>query len=107
MEQGQCLLERQKDRFCITLISSVLIIRFFKTIFLSKSISKLFLIAHWDSLFYHLRASQNFSTDPALLQQYFPYRFLVADLWRHGLPLWNKFSGLGMPLLADPQAFVF
>jgi hypothetical protein len=45
--------------------------------------------------------------DPALLQQYLPYRFLVAYLWHQGLPLWNQFSGLGMPLVADPQAFIF
>jgi len=37
-----------------------------------------------------------------------PQMFFVSDYyWHHAIPLWNQFNGFGMPLLADPQSFVF
>ncbi len=97
--------QAQKDYLCIAAIVGILFVRFFRTIVLSKPISKLFLLAHWDSLFYPLRTGQAFGMDQSVVQQYLPYRFFIAQCWRHGVPLWNKLSGFGMPLLADPQSF--
>ncbi len=82
-------------------------VRFFQTIVLAKPISKLFLVSVWDSLFYPNRVGHSLGVDSALVLLLLPYRFFVADYWHHGVPLWNQFSGFGMPLLADPQAFVF
>ncbi len=101
------LSERQKDRLCISAIIGILLVRFFQPIFLGKSISKFFLVAHWDSLLYSLKNGQGLGMDPSLVQLFIPYRFLVAEYWHHGLPLWNQWSGFGMPLLADPQSLVF
>jgi len=107
MGQEQCLSERQKDCICIATILSILLFRFFKTIVLSKPISKFFLIAHWDSLFFSLRSGQNCSMDPSLVQQAIANRFFVSNYWHHGIPLWNQYSGFGMPLVGDPQTFIF
>lgn len=98
---------RNPDFLCIGAIVAVIFSRFFSTIFLHKSISKLYLIALWDSLFYPLRSGQSFNMDPSLVLQHLPQRFLVADLWHHTIPLWNPFAGFGVPLLADPNAFAF
>lgn len=105
MEQSQAA--KLKNRLCVGVILGILLLRFFPTIFFAKSLSKQFLIAHWDSLFFSLRSGQAVDVDPSLVVLHLPYRFLVAELWHHGIPLWNKLSGFGMPLLADPQAFVF
>jgi hypothetical protein len=94
------------DLACVSLIVAIFLVRFSGTIFLRKSISKHYLTALWDSLFYPLRAGQSFNMDPSLVQQHIPERFLVANLWQHGVPLWNPFTGFGVPLLADPNAFV-
>lgn len=90
----------------IAVILAILLIRFFRTIVFGKSISKLFLLGHWDPCFFAFRAGQNFLVDGSLLLLHMPYRFFVAQCWRHAIPLWNNLSGFGMPLLADPQAFV-
>jgi hypothetical protein len=90
----------------LALIMFVLLARFFQTIAFGKSLSKIFLTAHWDSLFYSLRAGSSFSVDGSLIQIDMPYKFFVASCWHRGMPLWNALSGLGMPLLADPQAAV-
>ncbi len=107
MDWGARLSEKQIDRLCISAIICLFLARFFKTIFLEQSISRIFLLAHWDSLFYHLRSGQSLSMDPSLVQLFIPYNCFVADYWHHGLPLWNQLSGFGMPLIADPQAMVF
>jgi hypothetical protein len=91
----------------LVMIVGTLVIRFYKTIFRGKSISDIYLAAHWDSIFYPLRAGPNFGMDPTLAQQYMPQLFFLSDYWRHGIPLWNKFTGFGVPFLADPQTFVF
>ncbi len=101
------LSEKQKDWFSIAGILCILFIRFYKTIFGVQSISKEFLAAHWDSLFYTLKAGQNFGMDSSFCNLFIPYRFFVAEYWHHGLPLWNQLNGFGMPLLADPQSFPF
>lgn len=96
----------RKDLLCVGAILAILCVRFFKTLFFAKSISKLFLLSQWDSLFYSLRSGPSLYVDPSLIEQHLPCRFFVAACWHHGVPLWNELSGFGMPLLADPQAFV-
>src|SRR5277367_3881936 len=81
-------------------------VRFFKTIFLGRSISDAYLAAHWDSIFYPLRAGPNFGLDPGVVQVFMPQLFFVSDFWHHAIPVWNQFTGFGAPLLADPEAFV-
>lgn len=98
---------QKRNAFCIVVILGIIFTRFYQTILFGKTISKLFLIAEWDSLFASFKSGLNLDMDPSLVQQHIPYRFLVAECWHHGIPLWNEFSGFGMPLLADPQAFVF
>gem|GEM_PF-2486218 len=45
-------------------------------------------------------------TDPA--QQFLPWWRLSGDLWRQGqLPLWNQYSGGGLPLAANLQSAVW
>ncbi len=107
MDWATRLSDRQKDWFSVTAIVCVLLLRFSKTIFLAQPISKLFLVAHWDSLLYSLRSGQSFGMDSSLVQLSIPYRFLATEYWCHGLPLWNQWNGFGMPFLADPQVFVF
>jgi hypothetical protein len=92
---------------CLGVLLAVIFIRFFKTIFLGKSISDIYLLAHWDSMFYPWRAGQNFATDPTPVQLLLPQLAFVSEYWHHAIPLWNQLSGFGVPLLADPEAFVF
>ncbi len=56
-------------------------------------------------MFFCSEIRPNFGIDGSLLLLHTPYRFFVAQCWRHGIPLWNNLSGFGMPLLADPQSF--
>lgn len=107
VNQKSSLSDKQKDWFSVTAILCILLIRFYKTIFAGQPISKEFLTAHWDSLFYALKSGQNFGMDCSLCDLFIPYRFFVSEYWHHALPLWNQFNGFGMPLLADPQSFPF
>jgi len=107
MDWATRISEKHKNWFCVAALIGIIVIRFYKTIFFGQSISKVFLLAHWDSLFYSLKSGKGFGMDPSCIAQFMPSRFLVANYWYHGLPLWNAWSGFGMPLLADPQAFVF
>lgn len=101
------LSDKQKDNFSVIFLLGFIVVRFYKTILCHQTISKLFLVAHWDSLFYSLRQGSNFNMDCSVCQLLIPYRFFVSNYWHHGLPLWNPLNGFGMPLLADPQALVF
>ena len=103
IEPGASLSDKQKDWFSIAVILGILLIRFYQTIFFGQSLSKLFLIAHWDSLLYALRSGQSFNMDCSFSELQVPYRFFVTEYWHHGLPLWNQLNAFGMPLLADPQ----
>jgi hypothetical protein len=107
IEQASSLSDKQKDWFSIASILCIVLIRFYKTVFAGQSISKEFLAAHWDSLFYVLRAGQSLSMDCSFCGLCIPYRFFVAEYWHHGLPIWNQLNGFGMPILADPQFFSF
>ena len=96
-----------QNLLCIAAIVGVLFIRFYQTIFFGVPISKLYLIANWDPMFYQYSGGPSFAFDPSLVELLLPYKFFVANLWHHGVPLWNEFNGFGMPLVADPQSLVF
>ena len=50
-----------------------------------------------------------YSNHSDVLAQHYPFRFLLADSIRtcNQLPLWNRYSFCGMPLLGDPQSGLF
>jgi hypothetical protein len=72
------------------------------------SLSKAHILAEWDSLFDAQRTGQSILMDPSLLFLMIPSYLLKAQLIHSGqLPLWNPYTGLGAPLLADPQSLSF
>jgi hypothetical protein len=97
------------DFLATLLIAAVVILFFAKTVFLGEPISKISLLAQWDSLYATLMVGANAaSCDPSVVQLLVPSYFLVAKLWHSGVvPLWNAFSGVGCPLVGDIQATVF
>lgn len=70
-------------------------------------LSKACMLAEWDSIYDEKRTGNSMNMDPSLVYLMIPSYILKARLWQSGeIPLWNPYSGLGMPLLADPQALV-
>ncbi|MEZ4489162.1 MAG: hypothetical protein R3F51_16380 [Cyanobacteriota/Melainabacteria group bacterium] len=81
---------------------------FWRTVFLGKSIARIDMLSTWDSLFQGFPASPPVGIEEGSILFMTTYRFLVAHVWRMGeIPLWNPYSGLGCPLLGDPQSIVF
>ncbi len=81
---------------------------FGKTIFTGAAISKVHVIAEWDSVFSKYSTGQSQLMDPSQILLMVPYYLLIGRLWNYGeVPLWNSLSGFGGPLLADPQALAF
>ncbi len=81
---------------------------FFRTIFQGKPISKLCRIANWDSVFRDFSNTSVGFCDPSLVQLLISNYFFVAKQWHHlQIPMWNSFSGCGMPLTGEVQASVF
>lgn len=99
---------KKLDLLALLSILVLIAAKFWRTIFLGDSISKVDMIAHWDSIFHGLKASSAVGIEEGTVLFMPPYRFLVAHLWRSGeIPLWNSYSGLGCPLLGDPQSIAF
>ncbi|MFA7336433.1 MAG: YfhO family protein [Candidatus Obscuribacterales bacterium] len=96
------------DRAAVLSLITILLLVFFRTVFNAKPISKLCRLANWDSVFQQYSNNSMGSCDPSLVQLLLPNYFLVAKLWHQfTLPLWNQYSGCGMPLIGDIQACVF
>lgn len=96
------------DRIVVSALLAFVVIAFFRTVFSGKPISKLCRLANWDSIFQQYGNSSVGSCDPSLVQLLLPNYFFVAKLWHERtLPLWNQYSGCGMPLIGDIQACVF
>ena len=94
-----------QDLMIMGLLGSFVVLLFWKTVVLGAPISKLHLLAEWDSVFSGSRTGQSYLIDPSAILLMVPYYFMVAQCWHsETLPLWNSSSGLGAPLLADPQA---
>ncbi len=84
------------------------ILVFSPTLFAGKSISRVDLLCHWDTLFAGYSGSAMVGIEPSSILFIVPYFFFVAGLWRQGeVPLWNSLSEFGCPLLADPESAVF
>jgi len=83
----------------------LVIVLFAKTVFAGVPISKVHVIAEWDSIFKNFTTGKSQLMDPSLILLMVPYYLLVGRMWHGGeLPLWNQYSGFGAPLLADPQS---
>lgn len=81
---------------------------FFRTVFQGKPISKLSRLANWDSVFQQYSNTSVGSCDPSLVQLMLPNYFLAANSWHNFVaPLWNPYSGCGMPMVGDISAAVF
>ncbi|MGD9684787.1 MAG: hypothetical protein AB7W16_26785 [Candidatus Obscuribacterales bacterium] len=91
----------------VAVVSLVVLIRFWQTVFAGASISRVDMIPLWDSLYHGFKSSPPVGIEEGSILFMAPYHLMAAALWRAGeIPLWNPFSGLGSPLLADPQAAV-
>ncbi len=100
--------ERKNSRLdffiCLGLVGLVIAL-FAKTVFLGAPISKIHVIAEWDSIFKNFATGKSQLMDPSQILLMVPYYLLVGRIWHGGeLPLWNSESGFGAPLVADPQA---
>lgn len=96
------------DLLAMLSILIMVIARFWQTVFLGLPISRADMLTVWDSMFQTTKTSQVVGIEEGTILFMTPYRFLVANLWRAGeIPLWNQYSGLGCPLMGDPQSIVF
>lgn len=99
---------RRRDFFVALALILFVCVLFGKTTFAGAAISKIHVIAEWDSAFNKFRTGQSQLMDPSQILLMVPYYLRIGNLWNHGqLPLWNSLSGFGGPLLADPQALAF
>ena len=97
-----------KDCLALLAIALLTLLFFFKTIFAGGTISRLCVLAEWDSVFDAWRTGHAQAYDPSLVQIFLPdYVFLAQNLSKGILPLWNQHCGLGYPFLADIQSSVF
>lgn len=87
----------------------VLVLLFlFKTSFAGGSISRLCVLAEWDSVFDKWRTGHPQPYDPSLVQIFLPdYVYLARQLSHWVLPLWNQHCGLGYPFVGDIQTSLF
>jgi hypothetical protein len=84
------------------------IIQFWPALTGAANLSKVQLLAEWDSLFAAQSSGHSMLMDPSLVYLMIPSYLLKALLIHSGqLPLWNPYSGLGCPLAADPQSLAF
>ncbi|MCA9802589.1 MAG: hypothetical protein KC777_11525, partial [Cyanobacteria bacterium HKST-UBA02] len=101
------LTPRQLSFLGFAVVLLVVLIRFWQTVFAGASISRVDMIPLWDSLYHGFKSSPPVGIEEGSILFMAPYHLMAAALWRAGeIPLWNPFSGLGAPLLADPQAAV-
>lgn len=98
----------QHDWFALVSLAVFTAFFFFRTVFQGKPISKLCRLANWDSVFQEHANSSVGSCDPSLVQLLLPNYFFAAASWHAGhIPLWNPYSGCGMPFIGDIQSGVF
>ncbi len=99
---------RWSYRLALLFVLLLVVLVFSPTLFAGKSISRVDLLCHWDTLFAGYRGSDMVGIEPSSILFIVPYFFFVAGLWRQGeVPLWNSLSEFGCPLLADPESAVF
>jgi hypothetical protein len=99
---------RHVDWIFSAIICLVVLLFFFKTCFAGGSISRLCVLAEWDSVFDAWRTGRPQPYDPSLVQIFLPdYLFLARNLCKLCLPLWNPYCGLGYPFVGDIQSSMF
>lgn len=97
-----------EDCFAVLSLAILTALYFFKTLFFGATISRLCVLAEWDSVFDAWRTGHAQAYDPSLVQIFLPdYVFLAQNLSKGILPLWNSHCGLGYPFIADIQSSVF
>lgn len=100
-------LARRKDLLMLLLITVVVGAVFNKTILLGEPVSKVCMVAEWDSVFREYAKGKLFPMDSTMVLMLIPAYLAKAELWRAGqIPLWNQLNGLGCPMLGDPQSLV-
>ncbi|MDZ4835892.1 MAG: YfhO family protein [Candidatus Melainabacteria bacterium] len=96
---------RRKDYFMVLGLVLFVCLLFAKATFAGAALSKIHIIAEWDSAYSKFGTGQSQLMDPSQILLMVPYYLMVGRLWNHlEWPLWNAYSGFGGPLLADPQA---
>ncbi len=96
------------NAIAVAALALLILLFFFKTSFSGASISRLCVLAEWDSVFDAWRTGKAQAYDPSLVQIFCPdYVFLAKNLSKGILPLWNPHCGLGYPFVADIQSSVF
>lgn len=96
------------DLICCLLLTALVVGVFWKTIVAGLPISRIGLIAEWDSLFSALRRGSSLHIDPSAVLLALPTYTTIADHFHAGqLPLWNSLNAFGSPLVGDVQATVF
>jgi hypothetical protein len=99
---------RHGDALSCILLTVVVLAVFYQTVFLQKPISRISLIAEWDSLFAALRRGTFLNIDPSAVLLALPTYTTIAGQYQSGmLPLWNNLNAFGSPLVGDIQATVF
>ena len=110
-EPARHVVERKNspiDLYVCLGLAVVVIVFFAKTVFLGAPISKIHVMAEWDSIFKNFALGKSQLMDPSQILLMVPYYLMVGRMWHCGdIPLWNAESGFGAPLLADPQALAF
>ncbi len=107
-EQKAPALEKYGDWLFAAAIGILVLLFLFKASFAGGSISRLCVLAEWDSVFDAWRTGHPQPYDPSLIQIFLPdYVFLAQNLCKGILPLWNPHCGLGYPFVGDIQSSVF
>jgi hypothetical protein len=92
------------DVLAITALALLIVVVFYKTVFLGILISHASLLANADSLFSAQATGIKQSYDPMIYRLHVPYYFMVSQqLQNLHLHLWNPLSGAGCPLIGDIQ----
>jgi hypothetical protein len=96
------------DVLCCLLLTAIVVGVFWKTIVLGLPISRIGLIAEWDSLFSALRRGSALHIDPSAVLLALPtYTTIAQHFHSMQFPLWNNLNAFGSPLVGDVQATVF
>lgn len=92
----------------VAALFAIIVVVFLKTCFAGASLSRLCVLAEWDSVFDQWRTGRPQPYDPSLVQIFLPdFVFLAQNLCKGIFPLWNPYCGLGYPFVADIQSCVF
>lgn len=102
------LFDNKKEFALIAALVCLVLACFHKTVFLWQPISRAYLLARRDVLFHPYFTTGASGYDESVYLHQIPYYHLVASYWQQfQMPLWNSFSGWGMPLIGDIESTVF